>query len=100
MTTRSELRPSERPPKGLNRLAASTEPDMAPEKSHHFFNFWGTIFLILFVLSTILNATILNPKFVLHEVRDRWWRRQSLIRSMGPRTIRGTNLASDRQGYR
>ena len=43
---------------------------MAPEKSHHFFNFWGTIFLILFVLSTILNATILNPKFVLHEVRD------------------------------
>lgn len=69
MTTRSELR-AQREAAQQDEAKAVPEPNPAPVRRHHFFNFWGTIFLVLFVLSMILNATILNPKFILHEVHD------------------------------
>lgn len=53
----------------MNTPPASA-PEPVVERSHHFFNFWGTLCSILFVLSMVLNATVLNPKFVLHEVRN------------------------------
>ncbi|WP_283592949.1 hypothetical protein [Limosilactobacillus galli] len=69
MTTRSEIRAQREAAEQASTPPVS-DPEPAAEKSNHFFNLWGTIFLILFILSAILNATILNPKFVLHEVRN------------------------------
>ncbi|MDD6432486.1 MAG: hypothetical protein PUF79_05100 [Lactobacillaceae bacterium] len=69
MTTRSEIRAQREAAEKENQSPVA-DPEPVVERSHHFFNFWGTICLILFVLSTVLNATILSPRFVLHEVRN------------------------------
>ncbi|MGN1279212.1 MAG: hypothetical protein ACI4T4_00860, partial [Limosilactobacillus sp.] len=69
MTTRSEIRAQREAAEQASPPPAS-DPAPVVAKSHHFFNLWGTICLVLFVLSTILNATVLNPKFILHEVRN------------------------------
>lgn len=69
MTTRSEIR-AQREAAEKEHPAPAADSEPVVERRHHFFNFWGTIFLILFVLSTVLNATILSPKFVLHEVHN------------------------------
>lgn len=70
MTTRSELRAQRAAAQQADSTPQPTAEPAAPVRGHHFFNFWGTVLLVLFILSMILNATILNPKFVLHEVRD------------------------------
>ncbi|HJA27746.1 MAG TPA: hypothetical protein H9720_05375 [Candidatus Limosilactobacillus intestinigallinarum] len=67
MTTRSELRAQR---EAAQQSAPAPEPTATPAPSHHFFNFWGTVLLVFFVLSMILNATLLNPKFILREVQD------------------------------
>lgn len=67
MTTRSELRAQR---EAAQQTEPASEPAATPVRSHHFFNFWGTVFLVFFALSMVLNATLLNPKFILREVRD------------------------------
>jgi hypothetical protein len=68
MVTRSELRAQQR---AAATQSTVNKKNLQPSvRKHHLFNLWGTIILGLLMLCLIMNATLLNRHFAVHEIKD------------------------------